>query len=299
MEEFLSSREMTDFTDYDAFYDLFYDEDLRFEFLLNFREFSRRLDAVFPHKEALNFLPDFKRYSEVNVQAERHQGNNRVSMKGVSDKLRKLADEHLDSKGISQSIEPIRILDDNFVQQVNRRPRTKTQAAEIEHAVRHFIDVNLDEDPELYASFAQALEKILTEFKNNWGVIRKKLEELRQAIIKARNEPAYGLHRRKQMPIFRIFKNELFPKQELSEDQIGTLVSLTQSISELLETELRLRGFWDRVPARNRLKASLQEIMLSKEYYPRLPNIAKRYGEIVSRLMEWAESNNDTILYSE
>jgi type I restriction enzyme R subunit len=252
-----------------------------------------------PHKEALAFLPDFKRYSEVNVQAERHERNKRVSMKGVSEKLRKLADEHLDSKGISQSIEPIRILDEDFVQQVNKRPRTKTQAAEIEHAVCHFLDINLDEDPELYASFAATLEKILTEFKNNWAVIRKKLEELRQAILKARNEPTYGLHRRKQMPVFRIFKNELFPKQELSEDQISILVPLTQSVSELLETELRLRGFWDRVPARNRLKASLQELLLSKDYYSRLPNILQRRGEIISRIMEWAESNNDTILYSE
>lgn len=165
--------------------------------------------------------------------------------------------------------------------------------------MRHFLDLNLDEDPELYASFAAALEKILTEFKNNWNLIRKKLEELRQEIIKARNEPTYGLHRRKQMPIFRIFRNELFPKQELSEDQISTLVGLTQSISELLETELRLRGFWDRVPARNRLKASLQELLLSKDYYSRIPNILQRRGEIISRIMEWAESNNDTILYSE
>ena len=45
------------------------------------------------------------------------------------------------------------------------RTRTKTKAAEIEHAIRHHLDVDLDDDPDLQASFAEALAEIFEEFR--------------------------------------------------------------------------------------------------------------------------------------
>jgi type I restriction enzyme R subunit len=194
LKEFVKGLGITDENDYDAYFDLFYEEDARFEFLLLFREFSRALDAVYPRKEALDFLPDFKHYSEINVMASKHFRDARLSMKGVPEKLRRIADEHLVSKGI---------------------------------------------------------EQILREFKDNWKVIRQKLEELRQKIAKAeKEENTYGLHRRKQMPFFRIFRKEIFDGQELNDDQVGQVIDLTKQTTGLLETELLLKGFWDNIPAR-------------------------------------------------
>ena len=296
LKEFVEKLGITDPNDYDAYYDYFYDEDPRFEFLILFREFSRALDAVYPRKEALDFLPDFKHYSEVNVMASKHFRDKRVSMKGIPEKLRQIADQHLVSKGIDQTVEPISILDKSFQEQVNKRTREKTKAAEIEHAIRHHIDINLQIDPELYASFAEAIEAILAEFQNNWSVIRQKLEELRQRIVNAeKEESTYGLHRRKQMPFFRIFKKEFFDGQELDDDQVGSLIDLTKQVTTLLETELQLKGFWDNIPARNKLRASLQELLLSPTFVS-LPNVIKKRGEVISRTLETAERNNDTIL---
>jgi type I restriction enzyme R subunit len=298
IKEFFEKHGIQDLTDYDAFFDLFYDEDIRFDFILSFREFSKCLDAVFPKKEALDFIKDFKQFSEISVMAEKHFNDKRVSMKGIPEKLRKIADDYLISKGIDQSVEPISILHEDFLQNISKRNRESTKAAGIEHAIRHFIDINFNEDPELYASFAEAIEKILAEFQNNWKVIREKLQELRERIINAEKEPTYGLHRKKQMPFFRVFKSKFFGDAELNDDQISTLVSLTQEVTERLETELQFAGFWDSIPARNRLKASLQELLLSQDFVNRLPNVIQRRGEIVSRIMELAETNNDTILYA-
>lgn len=298
VKDFLTERGIVELNDPDAFYDLFYDEEPRYDYMLLFREFSRSLDAVFPRKEALDYLKDFKEFSAINELAAKHLRDQRLSMKGIPEKLRKLADQYLVSKGINQKIEPISIIDDDFFNEVGKRKREKTKAAEIEHAIRHFIDVNLNIDPELYASFAEALERILAEFKNNWNEIHKRLEELRKKIINAEKEPTYGLHRKKQMPFFRVFKNQIFDGQPLTEDHISVLVSLTQEVFGRLETELQLKGFWDSIPAMNRLKASLQELLLSREFYDKLPNIVKKRGEVISRIMEIAESNNDTILYA-
>ena len=295
LKEFVANLGITDPNDYDAYYDFFYDEDPRMEFLILFREFSRALDAVYPRKEALDFLPDFKHFSEINVMASKHFRDARISMKGIPEKLRQIADQHLVSRNIDQTVEPISILDKNFQEHVNTRTREKTKSAEIEHAIRHHIDINLQIDPELYASFSEAIEAILAEFQNNWGMIRKKLEELRQRIVDAeKEESTYGLHRRKQMPFFRIFKKEFFDGQELNDDQVSLLIDLTKHVTVLLETELQLKGFWDNIPARNKLRASLQELLLSPSFI-KLPNVIKKRGEVISRTLETAETNNDTI----
>ena len=99
-------------------------------------------------------------------------------MKGIPPKLRGITDQYLESKGISVKVAPISILDDDFQSHVKTHTRTRTKAAEIEHAIRHHIDINIDDDPELYASFAEALERILQEFKDNWEMIYQELEKL-------------------------------------------------------------------------------------------------------------------------
>ena len=43
----------------------------------------------------------------------------------------------------------------------------------------------------------------------NWQKIYEELEKLRERIRSASKEPTYGLHRKKQMPFFRMFDREL------------------------------------------------------------------------------------------
>ena len=86
----------------------------------------------------------------------------------------------------------------------------KTKAAEVEHAIRHHLDIELDDDPDLQASFSAALAEIFQQFRDNWQKIYGELEKLRIRIINASKEPTYGLHRKKQMPFFRMFNKEIF-----------------------------------------------------------------------------------------
>lgn len=295
--DFLEKHGLTDLTDHDAFFDLFYDEDIRFEFMLSYKKLTRSLNLVFPAKEALDFMSDYQMLTEINVLAGRHFRDQRMSMKGIPDKLRGITDAYLKSKGIDQKVKPISILDKDFEAQVSTHKRSKTKAAEVEHAVRHHIEVDLDDDPELQASFAEALALIFKEYKDNWERIYKELEKLRQRIKEAEKEPTYGLHKKKQMPFFRMFKRELFGADELTEDQVAKVVGLTKDIYEVVECELKMTGFWESASARNKLKAQLQEVLLSKDYMD-LPNIMDNYSQIIARIMELADKNNDRILYA-
>ena len=294
---FLESHGITDLTDHDAFFDLFYDEDVRFEFMSLFRTFTKCLDVVFPAKEALDFMGNYQVLAEINVLAGKHLRDKRLSMKGIPPKLRNITDTFLASKGITVKIEAISILDEDFHKDVAQRSRIKTKAAEIEHAIRHHLDVELDDDPDLQASFAEALTKILEEFRDNWSKIYEEIEKLRQRIIRASQEPTYGLHRKKQMPIFRMLWRELYADAALEDDAIASLVSLTQQLFDDIERELKLAGFWESIPARNKLKADLQRTLLQPDF-TQLPDLVKKRAPIISRLMEIAEKNNDAILYA-
>ncbi|MDR3056802.1 MAG: HsdR family type I site-specific deoxyribonuclease, partial [Prevotella sp.] len=142
---FLAKHGVTDLPDVDAFFDLFYDEDIRFEYMSLYKKLTSCFNNVLPRKEALDFFVDWKSFTEINALAEKHFRDQRFSMKGIPPKLRAIADEFLISRGIDQSVAPISIIADDFQQNVNTKQREKTKAAEVEHAVRHYIDINIDE----------------------------------------------------------------------------------------------------------------------------------------------------------
>lgn len=312
----LKKHGLTDLSDADAFFDLFYDEDLRFEFMGLFKTFTKNLNLVFPAKEALDYMGDYQSLVAINEMAAKHFRDGRLSMKGIPPKLRTITDAFLVSRGINVMIEPISILDEDFQKEVKKHPRNKTKAAEIEHAIRHHLDVELDDDPELQASFAEAMRLILEQFADNWKKIYEELEKLRQRIVNAGKEPTYGLHRKKQMPIFRMLRREIFGEEALpdadatqiaalpeveygmkEEEKISKLVALTQELYGEIERELKLVGFWDSIPARNKLIADLQKAILQPEFV-RMPGLVSKRKQIISRLMEIAEKNHDIILYA-
>ena len=293
--ELLKQYGLDDFSDPDAYFDLFYDEDIRFEYILAFKKLTRAFNVVMPRKEALDYWQDYLNLLAINEMASRHLHDSRISMRGIPPKLRALADEFLRSKGINQKVAPISIIDDDFQREVSKRKRTKTKAAEVEHAIRHYIDINMPEDPELFASFADMLEQILADFKDNWDKIYEELEKLRQKIKNKEQEETYGLDRRRQMPIFRMFKSELWGNRELTEDEIAQNVDLTQNVYNLIAREIRVVGFWYSVPAQKRLRADIQELLLSPRFV-HYPNMFDKRKLLTSRLMEWARANHDLIV---
>jgi type I restriction enzyme R subunit len=66
----------------------------------------------------------------------------------------------------------------------------------------------------------------------------------------------------------------------------------------VVERELKLTGFWESIPARNKLRADIQNVLLAPEF-SKLPGIVRNRAHIISRIMEFAENKNDIILYAE
>jgi type I restriction enzyme R subunit len=82
------------------------------------------------------------------------------------------------------------------------------------------------------------------------------------------------------------------------EERISKLVALTQHVFIEIERELSLTGFWDSIPARQKLVESLQKILLQPEF-AQMPGLVVKRKHIISRLMETAKTHHDAILYAQ
>lgn len=293
--DILARNGLSETTEPEAFYDLFYDEDLRFEYLTAYRRLTHAFNKALPRAEALDYFKTYQRLSAVNELASQFYKDDRLSMKGVPKKLRAITDEFLVSEGISQKVAPISVLDPEFQSQAQRRKRPKTKAAEVEHAIRHHLAVNFDEDPELFASFAAELERILIEFAGNWDAIWQEMEKLRQKLMAKEKEETHGLDRKREMPIFRAMKAELFADAPVSEEDVAKLVNLTQLVFHLVQTEARQAGFWDAIAKQARLKGELQRVLVGPDYVDFGPMWDKK-ATIISRIMEWSRRNHQVVI---
>ncbi len=294
------TKGLSAYSDPDDIFNLFYDEDIRHDFTESFNRFSKALDNVFPRKEALYYMKDLNRFAEINTLASQHFRDRKMSMKGVSEKLRKVTDEFLNSRGIETKIEPISILDDKFFENVKSQKKERTKAAAIEHAIREIININVDEDPELYASFAEQLQKILASFAENWDEIYKLLEELRQKMKSAQEEDTKGLNRRTQMPIYRKLHLLFYKKKEpLSDDEINNLLICTKEIYGMLKTELSLIGFWSNPASVSRLRGEISNY-IALEFHT-IPLAFRNRNEIANEILAWAKDDRNTsaIIYAE
>ena len=81
------------------------------------------------------------------------------------------------------------------------------------------------------------------------------------------------------------------------DELIAVLVDVTQQVYNVVERELKLTGFWESIPARNKLKAELQRVLLAPKF-ANVPELVNKREAIISRVMELAEAKNDTILHA-
>jgi len=291
-----------DLADIDAIFDILYDEKTRFDFLIKFRKFSGFLDKVYPSARALDYEPDFRKFSAVCELAKKHFRDGRLSIKGIPEKLRAIADEYLVSNGIYTKVEPISIMSEDFAKEVGHRTRSKTKAAEVEHAIRHFINVRIDVDEEMMSSFADMMEAIFQEFKDNWERIYEELEKLRKKMVATmKEEDAYGLHKNRELPFFHTLKDAIFGgvHSKTSEDETTMLLELTREVSIIIVREIKLPDFWDKTAAKNRLRQFLIECIIA--FCVKKPDNIKnmvmpKHQQLAQRLMEKAEAKIYSLL---
>lgn len=139
--------------------------DRRAIFLARYRDYYRSLEQLLPDPRALDFLTDLAWYRRVRKEAENAFRESDLSIPDCSERIRKLIDRHVKGEDIIPLLKPVDILGENFSTEIEKLRSPRAKAMRMEHAIRHTITVKLHEDPVLFESLSQRLERIITERK--------------------------------------------------------------------------------------------------------------------------------------
>ena len=109
--------------------------------------------------------------------------------------------------------------------------------------------------------------------------------------------PAYRLQDAKRL------KHVLRPHADWLVDALGRVrrvgdVRCAAPVSGRVNREPKPSGFWESIPARNKLKTEIRNVLLAQEF-SLLPGLVRDRAHIVSRATRIAEKNNDIIPYAE
>ncbi|MCX7884638.1 MAG: type I restriction endonuclease subunit R, partial [Caloramator sp.] len=253
-------------------------EDKRAEFEIGYKKFSSYVESLLPLHAGKDILNDLKWLSYIRAACKaKYTPEKNMDISDCGEKVRKIIEEHLKSKGVIQWIRPITLFEDDFKTKVASLTSDEAQASAMEHAVKHIISVKKDENPVYYTSLLEKLQKILDETENNWIERKKKLEEFIEREVKKGLESEaekLGLDK-KQYAIYQTVNKVVVGEDIAKEDSAMYIAADTEDMVKEITIELDelLKNSpldWTVNPSKtNDVKRDIN-LLLIKKYYKTL-----------------------------
>ncbi|PXF57549.1 MAG: restriction endonuclease subunit R [Deltaproteobacteria bacterium] len=237
-----SSKGIDDILDIDACVDALRDIALRAEFIIRFAKFAESMDIILPRPEALPYIYGMKVLGFINKTAANRYRDSQLNIAGVGNKVKQLIDEHIVAQGVDPKVPPISILDRNFEKEVGAIKSKKTQALEMEHAVRFHIEKHHNEDPAFYKKLSERLKDILDAFHDNWEGLAEVLEKFIRGTKRGREEDQTGLDPKTQAPFLGILIDEYGKKP--SEREMKDFCDAVVDMVDHIRQEIAVVDFW-------------------------------------------------------
>jgi len=269
------------------------DEIKRQQFEIDFKRFAKQMDIIMPDVAAKPFLADLTFLGKVNHGARNMFYDSQLILTGVGAKVRQLIDEHIRATGVDPKIPPIDLLAVNFKEKMQEHKSPRARASEIEHAIKHHIDVNLEEDEEYYKSLSEKLKAIVEKHKEHWDELVQLLLEFRDGIEENRKEQAenlglseteFAFHNILVSEIIRITGSEAI--DEATHEEV---ILVTQDLVDMLDDATEIVDFFnkqDEIKAvkrkikRKLVEASFDDKELRKAVMERFMELAKvKFGK--------------------
>ena len=156
-------QNIQDRSDLDASVRVLEPEDRRMEFDLAFRRFSQSMDMLLPDPRALPYRGDLLWLGKIRGAAQARYRDDRLDLSGCGEKVRRLIDSAVVADGIQILVKEVRIFSTEFDEKIEALKTDDAKASEMEHAIRHEINVRVEENPGFYRSLRERLEEIIRE----------------------------------------------------------------------------------------------------------------------------------------
>jgi type I restriction enzyme R subunit len=155
-------------------------EDRRTEFESAFKKFAESMDMVLPDPAALAYQADLQWLGKLRAVARARFRDSDLDLSGYGEKVKKLIEDHILSSGITPLIEPVSIFSKRFDEEIAKLSSKDAQASEMEHAIRHEINVRIAEDPVFYQRLSERLQEIIEESRQRRLESAKTIGELQE-----------------------------------------------------------------------------------------------------------------------
>ena len=154
---------IADTTDLDACVRVLEPDDVRTAFDLAFRRFSQSMDMLLPDQRALAYHADLRWLGKIRGTARARYRDDRLDLSGCGEKVRKLIADAVVADGIQILVKEVQLFSPEFEEKVAALATDDAKASEMEHAIRHEINVRVEENPVFYQSLRERLEEIIAE----------------------------------------------------------------------------------------------------------------------------------------
>ena len=154
---------VADTSDLDACVRVLEPNDVRTAFDLAFRRFSQSMDMLLPDQRALAYHADLRWLGKIRGTARARYRDDRLDLSGCGEKVRKLIADAVVADGIQILVKEVQLFSPEFEEKVAALATDDAKASEMEHAIRHEINVRVEENPVFYQSLRERLEAIIAE----------------------------------------------------------------------------------------------------------------------------------------
>lgn len=257
----------------------------RQSFHTDFHAFSKQMDIILPDSAAAPFLDDLKRLGKISVGARNLYRDEQLNISGAGEKVRKLIEEHVYSTGGDPKILPVDLLAADYREKLRHHKSSRSKASEIEHAIRHHVKINLEEDPEYYGKLSEKLEDIIKKNEERWDELVQLLLDFREDIENGREKQAeeHGLTITEQ-PFYNILMAELTNSgKEVDMQTRERVKEVTRSFVEMLEEATQIVGFFDKWDERKRVKLKMRRVLIENFDESLVKPVTDRFMELAER----------------
>ena len=154
---------VADRNDLDACVRVLEPEDVRAAFDLAFRRFSQSMDMLLPDQRALAYNADVRWLGKIRGTARARYRDDRLDLSGCGEKVRKLIADAVAADSIQILVKEVQLFSPEFDEKVAALRTDDAKASEMEHAIRHEINVRVEENPVFYQSLRERLEEIIEQ----------------------------------------------------------------------------------------------------------------------------------------
>jgi type I restriction enzyme R subunit len=273
-------RGIVDLSDIDACVDELRDVKLRADFIVKLKEFAESMDTILPRPEALPYIFDFKLLGFISKAASNRYRDSQLNIAGVGSKVRQLIDEHIIAHGVDPKVPPISILDKDFEKEVGNAKSKKSQALEMEHALRYHIEKHFNEDPAYYRKLSERLKAILDSFRENWEALAEELRTFVKEAREGREEDQTGLDPKTQAPFLGILLEEYGKKP--NEQKMKQFCEAVVDMVDHIRQEIAAVDFWRSRHAQDMLRKWIIEEIDDLDLIPfeKQEKLADRFLEL-------------------